>query len=141
MKGKWLGKYWYSENAPAVLQNKETEFELIIETHINSTILGKVSDNVEMGGTRGIGTISGIIKGNQINFVKRMPISSVVLPDGTKIEENKPHRPIYYSGTIDAETNSIKGTWKFRPGIGFMQRRWAIFPGIKGHWEMKKVLE
>jgi len=118
MKGKWNGKYWFSGNVPDTLKNRETEFELIVDDYSNFKISGKISDNVEMGGTKGIGIFSGTVKGNKIKFIKRMPISTSVLQDGTRIEEDKPHRPIYYKGIIDSETGSIKGTWKFKIGNG-----------------------
>tara|TARA_B100000676_G_C17972459_1_gene784100 strand:- start:820 stop:1242 length:423 start_codon:yes stop_codon:yes gene_type:complete len=139
MIGKWNGKYWFSENVPNDLKDRETEFELIIDNYFNSKISGTISDDTRMGGTKGIGNFSGTIKGNEIKFVKRMPISTCVLPDGSRIEENKPHRPIYYKGIIDLETNSIKGTWKFKIEIGFVKGRLAFFPGTKGEWEMHKA--
>ena len=141
MKGKWNGKYWFSGNVPDSLKDTKTDFELTIDDYSNSKISGKISDNVEMGGTKGIGSISGTLKGNKIKFVKRMPISTSVLQDGTRIEEDKPHRPIYYKGIIDSESNSIKGTWKFKIGIGLVKGRLAFFPGTKGEWEMKRKLD
>ncbi len=139
MKGKWNGKYWFSGNVPETLKNRKTEFELIVDDYSNFKISGKISDNVEMGGTKGIGNFSGTVKGNKIKFVKRMPVSTSVLQDGTRIEEDKPHRPIYYKGIINSETNSIKGTWKFKIGFGFVKGRLAFFPGTKGEWEMNKT--
>jgi len=139
MNGKWNGKYWFSGNVPDSLKDKETDFEMVVEDFTNSKISGKIFDNVEMGGTKGIGNFSGSVKGNKIKFVKRMPISTSVLPDGTRIEENKPHRPIYYKGTIDTEKDFIQGTWKFKIGIGFVNGRLALYLGTKGKWEMKKA--
>lgn len=136
MKGKWKGRYWFIGNVPDSLKDKKTEFELIIDDYSNSKISGTISDNVEMGGTRGIGNFSGAVKGNKIKFVKRMPISTLILPDGTRIEEDKPHRPIYYKGTIDPETGYIKGTWKFKIGLGFVKGHLVLFSKIKGEWEM-----
>ncbi len=139
MKGKWIGKYWYSGKVPDFLKNRKTEFEIVIEDFQNSKVLGKVSDNLETGGTSGVGSISGEIKGNNIKFTKIMPVKTTVFEDGTKLEEEKPHRPIYYSGIIDTATNSIKGTWKFKKGIGFINGRLVIYPGTKGEWEMKRA--
>ncbi len=140
MKGNWIGKYWYSGNVPDRLKERKTEFELTIENHLNSKISGKVSDDLETGGTPGIGSFSGKIMGNRISFVKRMPVRSYFLPDGTNIEEDKPHRPIYYKGILNAKENSIKGTWRFKFGIEFLNGRLAIYPSTKGQWEMKKVI-
>ena len=62
MKGKWIGKYWFSGIVPDSLKDRKAEFEIIIESFVNSKISGKVSDNIETGGTSGIGIISGKIK-------------------------------------------------------------------------------
>lgn len=139
MKGKWNGSYWFSGNVPESLKDRKTGFELTIDDYSNSKISGTVSDNIETGGTKGIGNFSGTIKGNKIKFVKRMPIRTVVVQDGTRIEEDKPHRPIHYSGIIDYDTNSIKGTWKFKIGIGLVKGRLAFYPETKGEWEMSKT--
>jgi hypothetical protein len=32
MKGKWMGKYWFSGNVPDNLKDRKTDFELIITT-------------------------------------------------------------------------------------------------------------
>jgi hypothetical protein len=139
MKGKWTGKYWFSGNVPNNLKDRKTDFELIVDNCLDSKISGQISDKIETGGTAGIGSFSGTVSGNEINFVKRMPIRTSVFRDGTKIEEEKPHRPIYYSGIIDLETNSIHGTWKFKIGIGFLKGRLVFYPNTKGEWEMKRV--
>ncbi|NME71247.1 hypothetical protein [Flammeovirga aprica] len=139
MKGKWTGKYWFSGKIPDVLKGRKTEFELIIDNFSNSKISGKIADNIKTGGTKGIGTIQGTVKGNKIKFVKRMPVSTAILKDGTRIEENKPHRPIYYKGIIDYKTGSIKGTWRFKIGFGLIKGRFAFFPGTYGEWEMKQA--
>ena len=138
MKGKWNGKYWFIGNVPETLENRITLFELTIDTFENSRITGSIFDTIETGGTAGTGTISGKIKGNKIKFIKRMPIKTSVLPDGTKIEEQKPHNAIYYQGIIN-ENNTIEGTWKFRKGIGIIKGKLVIYPGTKGKWEMKKT--
>tara|TARA_R110002124_G_scaffold287193_2_gene471142 strand:- start:11110 stop:11529 length:420 start_codon:yes stop_codon:yes gene_type:complete len=139
MKGKWIGKYWFSGIVPDSLRDRKTEFEIIIESFVNSKISGKVSDNIETGGTSGIGIISGKIKDNKVKFVKRMPVKTSVFRDGTRVEEKKPHRPIYYSGIMDSESNFIKGTWKFKRGIGFVNGRLVIYPRTRGEWEMKRA--
>jgi hypothetical protein len=139
MKGKWNGKYWFSGNLPDSLKDRKTDFELTIDNYSGSKIFGKISDNIEMGGTAGVGSFSGTIKGDYIKFVKKMPFRTSVLPDGTRIEEEKPHRPIYYTGIIDSKNNSIKGTWRFKLGIGFIKGRLAFYPGTKGKWEMERA--
>jgi hypothetical protein len=139
MKGNWKGKYWFSGTVPDSLKNRKTNFELIIDNYSDNKISGKITDDIETGGTKGIGSFLGSVRGNKIKFVKRMPISTSVLQDGTIIEENKSHRPIYYKGTIEIETDLIQGTWKCKMGIGFLQGRLAFYSGISGEWEMKRA--
>lgn len=137
MIGVWNGTYWFSCNVSETLKNRKTNFELVIEDFTKTKISGTVSDDLETGGTRGIGTFSGSVKGNKIKFTKRMPVKTWVLPDGTRIEENKPHNPIYYTGTINPETGLIKGTWKIKMGIYFAKGQLVFHPGTKGAWEIK----
>ncbi len=139
MKGKWNGNYWFSGDVPDALKDRKTEFELTIDDYSNFKISGTVYDHIEMGGTKGVGEFSGTVKGNKIRFVKRMPVRTVVLKDGTRIEEKKPHRPIYYKGMIDFKTGLIKGTWKFKIGIGFVKGQLVFYPGTNGEWEMRKT--
>lgn len=112
---------------------------MIADNYLDSKISGQIPDKIETGGTAGIGSFSGTVNGNEIKFVKRMPIRTSVFRDGRKIEEEKPHRPIYYSGIIDLETNSIHGTWKFKIGVGFLKGRLVFCPNTKGEWDMKRV--
>ena len=137
MKGKWNGNYWYLGHVPESFKDRITKFELTIDTYKNSRITGSVFDNIEMGGTAGLGTISGKIKGNKIKFIKRMPVKTLFLPDGTKIEEQKPHSAIYYQGIIN-DNNTIEGTWKFRKRIVVTKGKLLLHLGTKGKWEMKK---
>lgn len=136
-KSEWVGKYWFLGNVPDKLKNRKTEFEMIIKKHEDSKIFGEIFDNLETGGTAGVGSVSGTIKGNKIEFVKRMPLKTSVLPNGKRIEEEKEHRPIYYKGTIDQKTGIMHGTWRFKMGIGFVKGQLAFYPGTKGGWEMK----
>lgn len=139
MKGSYKGKYWYKGEVNAPLANRITEFELSIESYSNSRITGSISDNLETGGTKGIGSLTGKVKGSKLRFVKRMPIRTAVDKDGNRIEENKPHKPIYYEGEIDERSGLIKGSWKLKGRIGFIQGRIAIYKTTKGEWEMRKV--
>jgi hypothetical protein len=139
MRGKWIGKYWCSEDVSGALKDKEVEFELTIDDHSNSKISGNVFDNVDMGGTEGIGTFFGTIKGDKIKFVKRMPIKTLILEDGTTFKEEKPHRPIYYRGSIDPETGLIQGIWKFKIGVGFVKGQIVLYAGTSGKWQMKRA--
>lgn len=139
MKGKYKGTYWYTGNVPEVLKGTEVDFEFIIENTENNKILGCVSDNVEMGGTPGVGRFTGTIKGNNIKFVKKMPIQSIVFYDGIRVEEEKPHKPIYYKGVINKETGVIQGDWKIRGGLEFVNRQLYFHPKTTGKWKMTRI--
>ncbi len=138
MKGKWKGTYWFKGNVHESLKNRKTNFELTVEGFTNAKISGVIKDDIKTGGTKGIGHFSGTVKNNKIKFIKRMPVSTVVFPDGTRLEEDKPHRPIYYKGILNETIGVAKGTWKFKKGIGFKNGKIVFYPGTKGEWEMKK---
>lgn len=67
-----------------------------------------------------------------------MPIQTLILPDGSRVEKVKPHNPIYYEGTINKEGTSIEGTWKIKKSFGFIDRRFYFSPQTKGVWMMGK---
>lgn len=139
MQGKWKGQYWYLGNVPEQIKNRKTSFIVNILPFTNSKINGTIEDDLTTGGTEGIGEISGNIKGDTIQFVKKMPIQTMRFKDGTKITKKKPHVPIYYSGTFNQEKTKIKGTWKIKFSITF--HKWLPYIGlpVKGEWEMEKV--
>lgn len=137
MLGKWTGTYKYlSKRLPENLRNRETKFEIDIIEFDGNYFTGIVQDDLSTGGMRGTGKITGVVKNGRMKFIKEMPIQSVYLPDGTRIEQDKPHRKIYYTGKFRGDY--IKGIWKFKFGIGIIKNRLAIFPRSIGSWEMKK---
>ena len=137
MIGKWTGTYKYLSNRiPEEIRNRETKFDIEIIEFDGNAFTGTVQDDLETGGMKGVGKIVGKINNGIVEFVKEMPIQSVYMPDGSKIEEEKPHRKIYYSGKIS--DNQIEGIWKFKFGIGKVNNRLVIFPRSKGTWKMKK---
>jgi hypothetical protein len=137
MLGNWTGTYNYSsKRIPEEIRKLETNFKIEIKKFDGVRFSGTIEDDQSTGGMKGIGKIEGNIKNGIVHFVKEMPIQSVYMPDGSKIEENKPHRKIYYSGKII--DNQIEGVWKFKFGIGKVNNRLVIFPRSKGTWKMKK---
>lgn len=137
MKGTWIGTYKHeSKRIPESKRNQFTTFKIVITEFDGINFSGEVEDDADTGGTRGKGIIEGQIINDKITFVKKMPIQTYLLPDGSLKEENQPHRKIYYSGTLDKD--SIKGTWKFKFGIGKINNKIALFLPIKGKWEMKR---
>lgn len=139
LRGIWKGFYQYkNKRLPESYSTRNTAFTIEIISFDGVHFEGKVYDDLETGGTRGIGTIEGKIKNNKIRFVKKMPISTVVYPDGTVVEEDKPHRNIYYEGSFN--NNVFTGIWRFKFGIEF-RRGILIYPPSKGTWQMEKTNE
>ena len=138
MEWKWNGKYWYLGKLPENFKEKLVRFELNILELKNGKIHGTVADNLEDGGTNGIGSFMGMVKGNSISFVKKMPMRSYFFKDGSRFEENKPHASVYYKGIMDIKNNTVKGTWKIKMRFGILNGRVAFFPGTKGEWDMVK---
>lgn len=137
MVGNWTGTYKYlGKRIPEEIRCRETKFKIEIIEFNGNYFYGTVQDDLETGGMKGIGKIVGNVKNGILEFVKEMPIQSVYMPDGSKIEEGKPHRKIYYSGKIIGD--QIEGIWKFKFGIGKVNNRLVIFPRSKGTWRMKK---
>lgn len=137
MTGSWTGTYKFlSKRIPEEIRNLETIFKVEIIEFDGKNFSGTVQDDLETGGMNGVGKIVGKVKNGMVEFVKEMPIRTVYMPDGSKIEEDKPHRKIYYSGKI--LENQIEGVWRFKFGIGKVNNRLVIFPTSKGTWKMKK---
>lgn len=139
MIGTWKGKYKYNMNQNSEFNNKEVEFIIEIKEFDGEKFIGTVQDIDENYGTKGLGTIEGKLSGNHIEFVKQMPIKTMlVINNGKKIEvENKKHNPILYSGVLNS-SNSYLGNWKIKGGISFIQKLFYISFGTKGTWEMIK---
>lgn len=137
MKGTWSGTYTYlNKRLSEELHKRETKFKIIIDQFDGVNFSGWVEDDIESGGMKGNGTIEGTLIKDKIKFIKMMPTQTVYLPDGSKHNENKPHRKIYYTGV--KINNSIKGQWKFKIGFGRVNNRLALFLASRGLWEMKK---
>ena len=137
MIGHWTGSYKYlSRRIPEEIRTRVTKFKIEIIEFDGNHFSGTVQDDIETGGMNGVGKIVGFIKNGKVEFVKEMPLQTIYTPYGSKIEEDKPHRKIYYSGEI--MDNKIEGLWRFKFGKGKVNNRLVIFPRSKGTWEMKK---
>ena len=137
-KGSWNGYYSFSNqeiNKARGFDN--TNFEIIISTLNANEFTGTVQDDLNTGGTQGIGEVAGKVEGDKIEFVKRMPIMTLLVDKkGTIKTMNKKHRPIYYSGQFLSDKKTISGTWKFKFGfIWFGIIPVPIIPA-KGTWTM-----
>lgn len=114
MIGKWKGRYDYNirkgfENANL----NPVEFEVEIVKVEGRFFSGVVKDNLEMGGTPGVGQITGVLDQSSVIFEKNMPINSKRLRGGeSKVIKDKRHPAIIYSGTL--KNNVVTGDWKFK---------------------------
>lgn len=139
MIGTWKGKYKYHLKKGVEFNDQEVEFIIEIKEFDGEKFSGTVQDNDEYFGTKGIGTIEGKIKENTIDFVKQMPVKTLVLNHKKRVEDSsKKHRPVYYSGSSD-QHNSFSGTWKIKGGIGFFNKQLYLSLPTKGFWEMSKI--
>ena len=143
MLGIWQGQYWFNNHKglPEVLKNRKTNFNLEIIHFDNTKFSGIVQDDLETGGTPGIGTITGAIEGNKISFVKKMPVKTVIFSNGeSKILKGK-HPYIYYSGTCNSTTQILTGNWKIKFGIHWIGIIPTLLFPINGEWVARKYLQ
>ena len=137
-KGKWEGTYSYNNRVHQELKGVEgTKFEINITALDNGNFTGTVQDDLATGGTEGIGEIIGHVNGNQIHFVKQMPVMTMINLDGTRKTFNKKHRKIYYTGTFSDDGKTVSGEWRFKFGFTFVGLLLIIGAANKGTWTMK----
>jgi hypothetical protein len=137
MVGKWTGNYTYfSKRLREEVRNRETKFEIEILVYDGIHFSGIVRDDLATGGMKGEGKIIGKIKNGKLEFVKEMPIQTIYMHDGSEIQEEKPHRKIYYRGVLSGK--QMQGTWKFKFGMGIINHQLVIFPRSTGSWQMTK---
>jgi hypothetical protein len=137
--GHWIGHYKFDKEAHQKMTGFDsTNFEIEI-THLDKNIFfGTVKDDLFTGGTEGIGEVHGKVKGDIVEFVKQMPVMTLLVDKvGTRKTLNKKHRKIYYSGTFSSDKKSISGQWRFK--FGFIWSGLIPIPVIptKGTWTMK----
>lgn len=140
MKGEWQGYYRY--NSAAIQQKRgidKTYFYMHIQSADNGRFSGTVEDDLSTRGTPGTGSIKGSLTGRHIAFVKLMPIKTMLAANGESVHMKEKHPPLYYSGTVSEDGQSIQGSWKFKFGftmVGFLPM--PVFP-ISGTWYMEKI--
>lgn len=142
MKGKWKGFYTYDKEwIQEIIGYEKTIFHVTISKVDNDgNYYGSVEDDLETGGTPGIGILEGSKNEDVINFFKEMPIRAVIWgPKKMKLFPKKKQPKIYYTGTISKDLKTIKGSWKIKFGFLFL---WFIPIPIlpsSGKFEMKKL--
>jgi hypothetical protein len=136
--GQWSGYYSFLDKEITKIRGFEkTYFDIQILTVNDNTFTGKVQDDLSSGGTEGIGEINGKIQGDRIDFVKTMPIMTVIIDKkGTKKTSNRKHRPIFYTGFFSSEDNTVTGTWRFKFGFVWLGIVPVPVRPSKGVWSM-----
>ncbi len=142
VKGNWKGQYKYDNKVHQKLTGFEaTNFEIDIVDVNNGEFTGNVLDDATTRGMDGVGEIVGKVISNNVEFVKQMPVMTVVDTKGIRRTLNKKHRKIYYSGTFSEDGKKISGVWRFKFGfiwIGLIPV--PVRPGT-GTWQMSLTEE
>jgi hypothetical protein len=139
MKGTWNGYYTYNNQAAQeAIGHQMTYFKLKIKEINKDYFTGEVSDDLESGGSAGIGFIKGVINKRNVDFIKEMPINTIIDFDGKRREFDRKHPKIYYSGILSLDNKTIEGEWRFK--FGFMFIGFLPIPVLptKGKFEMRK---
>lgn len=138
--GHWIGQYKFDKEVhQRMIGFDSTNFEIeITAVDNNNSFVGKVQDDLTTGGTERIGQIAGKISGEKIEFIKQMPVMTLLLgKEGERKTLNKKHPKIYYSGNFSSDRKSITGQWRFKFGfIWFGLIPIPVMP-TKGSWIMK----
>jgi len=115
-----------------------TNFEIEITRVDDNIFFGKVHDDLTTGGTEGVGEIKGKVSADAVEFVKQMPIMTLLVDEhGTRKTLNKKHPKIYYSGTFSSDKKSISGHWRFKFGFIWLGLIPIFVIPTKGTWTMK----
>jgi hypothetical protein len=136
MKGHYKGYYEYDKHGiQKNVPHGVTFFFVDITETDGKKFTGTIQDDIFTGGTPGIGTISGELKGDKITFIKQMPVATFLV-DGQMKNFDKNHPEIYYTG-IRTE-RKFAGTWKIK--FGFFRVGLLLLLGARttGTWEMEK---
>lgn len=137
--GHWIGQYKYDkEKDQKLIGFDSTFFEIEITKVDNNNFYGIVQDDLTTGGSEGIGEIYGKINNDKIEFIKQMPVVSLIVGENGERETlNQKHPKVYYSGTFSSDKKTISGQWRFK--FGFIWLGIIPFPIMptKGTWTMK----
>ncbi|MDO7853847.1 hypothetical protein [Hymenobacter convexus] len=138
--GHWKGQYTFGNPAHNKLRGFElTTFYIDITSVDGHQFSGTVEDDLSTGGTEGIGEITGKVSGDFIEFVKQMPVKTVIEADGRRSTYNKKHRKLYYSGKMAADGKSISGSWRFRSELIWVGLVPHVSEPVGGTWSMALV--
>lgn len=138
--GKWKGHYSFEdEEVNRIRGFEKTFFEMDIWSVNGNAFTGNIQDDLTTGGTEGVGTISGNITGDSIDFVKLMPVMTLLIDrKGTRKTANRRHRPIYYTGQFSSDGKTVSGTWRFKRGFLWLGILPVPVRASKGTWSMTR---
>ncbi|MBJ6111721.1 hypothetical protein JAO73_22050 [Hymenobacter sp. BT523] len=142
-KGRWIGQYTFSNQVYNEMRGFEhTAFTIDIDDSSGNSFAGRVQDDLTTGGTEGIGEIIGKVNGDVVEFVKQMPIMTLLFSDsGESRTYNRKHNNIYYSGRLSENGKSISGSWKFKFSIIWIGFIPYFSKAVGGTWNMQLVEE
>ena len=137
-KGHWVGHYTFDNQVYNKIRGfEQTNFDIEILSVDSNKFIGKVEDDLSTGGTEGIGEITGNVSGENIEFVKQMPVMTILIDKkDTRKTFNKKHRKIYYSGKFSKDRQSITGRWRFKFGFVLFGLIPVPMAPSKGTWTM-----
>lgn len=141
MKGIWNGTYTY--NVPDEYKDDrliEVKFRIEVLEVKKNIFSGTVKDDLESGGTSGIGTISGSCTETEIKYIKQMPIYAYIDKEGNHLTNPKrKHLPIIYEGSFSRSKKHITGIWKFKKKrLVFINLIPRLITNGSGHFTMTK---
>ncbi len=137
-KGHWFGYYTFDNPAHNKARGFEkTNFDVEILRVENNSFMGKVQDDFSTGGTEGTGDIIGKVTGDNVAFVKQMPVMTILVDKkGTSKTFNRKHKNIFYSGKFSEDRKTISGIWRFKFGFIFLGILPVPIIPAKGKWMM-----
>ncbi len=140
IKGKWKGHYKYDRKSVEELRGiDQTGFMIDIISTDGEFFAGTVRDDQKTGGTEGIGEINGKLIGDQVAFIKQMPVLTVLVQKGTRKTFDRKHPPIYYTGTLSDDGKSVRGQWKINFGFVWMGIIPVPMMPMTGTWMAKLI--
>ena len=140
MIGTWIGSYKYkSKPVQKLIGFSETGFEMEVQSFDGKNFLGTIKDDIQSGGTSGVGEIQGTVSGDKIEFVKKMPVMSGIFDFLGRKEINRKHRNVYYEGEFSKDRTELHGKWRFKISIIWIGPIPFIGMPTKGSWTMRKI--
>jgi hypothetical protein len=120
--GNWSGYYSFLDPEINKIRGfDKTNFDIQITTIKDNTFTGKIQDDLATGGTEGIGEIIGQVNGDKVEFVKKMPVLTLLIDK---------------KGQLSKDKQTVTGTWRFKFGFVWL----GIIPipvrTSKGTWAM-----